>query len=400
MVGPRRTAPPVGRTLLVVAVVLAAFNLRPAVTSVGAVLRDLQAGTGMSDALAGVLTSVPVLAFGVVGLAAGRITTRFGAARTLVGAMALLTVGLVARVAVASPGVVLAGSVVGVAGIAAANVLLPVAVKRWFPGHVGRATGLYTMSMAVGAAVAAATTVPLAQLAGGWRVGLGAWALPAVVALGSWMVVARRAEDAAPEPQPVAGRSVPVHRSRQTWALAVFFGTQSLAAYVAMGWLPTIYQDAGVTPTAAGLYFALVIFIGAPVSVGLPILAARRPDQRAVVVVLVLLTAGAYAGLMIAPARLPWLWALILGVGFGAFPLALTMIGLRAATAAGTSQLSSLAQGAGYLIAAGGPLAVGVIHEATDGWTWPLVTLLGVLVPQLVAGLVAARPGYVDVDVT
>lgn len=380
--------------------VLAAFNLRPAVTSVGAVLRELQAATGMSDALAGVLTSVPVIAFGVVGLAAGRIARRLGTAWTLVAALALLTVGLVARVAVASPVVVLAGSAVALGGIAAANVVLPVAVKRWFPGHVGRATGLYSMSLAVGTAAAAAATVPVARLAGGWRGGLGAWAIPAVIALGCWLAVARRADHHAPAPATVPGRSVPVHRSRQAWALAVFFGTQSLAAYVAMGWLPTIYQDAGVGPTAAGLYLALVMIIGAPVAVVLPVLAARRPDQRAVVAVLALLTGTAYAGLLLAPATLPWLWALILGVGFGAFPLALTMIGLRAATAAGTSQLSSLAQGVGYLIAAGGPVAVGVIHEATGGWTWPLLTLLLVLVPQLVAGLVAARPGYVDVAET
>ena len=396
MVGPRRSASPVGRTLLVVAVVLAAFNLRPAVTSVGAVLRELQSGTGMSDALAGVLTSVPVVAFGVVGLVAGRVTRRLGPAWTLVAALGLLTVGLLARVAVPTPAVVLAGSAVALAGIAAANVLLPVAVKRWFPGHVGRATGLYSMSLAVGTAAAAAATVPIARMTGGWRGGLAVWALPAAIALGCWLVVARHADDE-PQPETVRGRSVPVHRSPPAWALAVFFGTQSLAAYVAMGWLPTIYQDAGVAPTAAGLYLALVMIIGAPVAIALPILAARRPDQRAVVAVLALLTGSGYAGLLLAPASLPWLWALLLGTGFGAFPLALTMIGLRAATAAGTSQLSSLAQGVGYLVAAGGPVAVGVIHEATGGWTWPLLMLLLVLVPQVVAGLVAARPGYVDV---
>lgn len=395
----RRRERPVGRTLLIVAVLLAAFNLRPAVTSVGAVLRDVQAGTGMSDTLAGVLTSVPVIAFGAVGLLSGRITRRLGPARTLVAALATLTVGLVARVSVATPAVVLLGSAVALAGIAAANVLLPVAVKRWFPGHVGRATGLYTMALSIGTALAAALTVPVARLTGGWRGGLAAWAVPAVIALGAWIAVARRSDGEMPAPETVAGRAVPVHRSRQAWALAVFFGTQSLAAYVAMGWLPTIYQDAGVAPTAAGLYLALVMIVGAPVAIALPVIAARRPDQRVVVVVLVLLTAGAYLGLLLAPAALPWLWALILGVGFGAFPLALTMIGLRTATAVGTAQLSSLAQGAGYLIAAGGPVAVGVIHEATDGWTWPILALLLVLVPQLVAGLSAARPGYVDVDV-
>lgn len=385
------------RTLVTVAVVLAAFNLRPAVTSVGAVLRDLQASTGMSDSMAGVLTSVPVIAFGVVGLLAARFARRIGVAWALVVSLLLLAVGLAGRVAVPRPGVVLAGSAVALTGIAVANILLPVAVKRWYPDRVGWATGLYSMSLALGTAAAAAATVPIARIAGGWRGGLGAWVLPVLLALACWVLIARTARSQPVAAPAVEGTTVPVHASGKAWALAVFFGTQNLAAYVAMGWLPTIYQDAGVSPTAAGFYLALVMAVGAPISIGLPVLAARRPDQRLVVGVLVGFTAAAYAGLLLAPATLPALWALLLGTGFGAFPLALTMIGLRTATSTGTSQLSSLAQGVGYLIAAGGPVAVGVIHEATQGWTWPIVTLLIVLVPQLVAGLAAARPGFVDV---
>lgn len=163
-----------------------------------------------------------------------------------------------------------------------------------------------------------------------------------------------------------------------------------------MGWLPTIYTDAGVTATAAGLYLGIVMLTGVPIAMLLPLLAARRPDQRIAVVVLVALNAVAYVGLLVAPAALPALWAVLLGVGFGAFPLALTMIGLRAASDAGTSQLSSLIQGAGYLIAAGGPVAVGLMYDATQGWTWPLSMLLVVLIPQLASGLIAGEPGSMN----
>jgi MFS transporter, CP family, cyanate transporter len=393
---PRPPARPGGVWLLVGAILVAAFNLRPAVTSVGAVLRDVQAATGMSDTVAGVLTSVPVVAFGVVGLAAGRVTRRLGASWTLVVALGLLAVGLVLRVTVTDPAALLAASAVALGGIALANVLLPVAVKRWFPSRVGWATGLYSMSLAIGTAAAAALTVPVARLGGGWRAGLGVWAVPAAVGLVVWLVVARRSGDD-PEPTAPLGSRSHVHRSRQAWALAVFFGVQSLAAYTAMGWLPTIYADAGVGAAAAGLYLALVMLLGAPMAIALPVLAVRRPDQRLIVVVLALCTGGAYLGLLLAPAAAPLVWAVLLGVGFGAFPLALTLIGLRAATPVGTSQLSSLAQGVGYLIAAAGPVAVGAIRDATGGWTWPLVVLIALLVPQAVAGLVAARPGHVDV---
>lgn len=380
-----------------VAVALTALNLRPLVTSVGAVLTELQAGTGMSDVLAGVLTSAPVVAFGVVGLVAGRVAQRLGVARTFVGALSALAVGLTLRVLIPRPLAVLAATALAVAGAALGNVLLPVAVKRWFPDRLGWATSVYSTALVLGSAVAAAVTVPIARSIGGWRAGLGTWVVPVLGALTVWIIVAGRARDERAWSSTTQAAAAAVHRSPKAWALAVFFGTQSLAAYTAMGWLPTIYQDAGVTPTAAGLYLGVVMVTGVPIALLLPVVAARWPDQRIAVVALVVLTATAYGGLMVAPAALPALWAVLLGVGFGAFPLALTMIGLRAATDAGTSQLSSLIQGAGYLIAAGGPVAVGLLHEATGGWTWPLGLLLVVLVPQLVGGVIAAVPGYIDV---
>lgn len=394
---------PIADRMLLVAMAMTAFNLRPAVTSVGALLRQLQAGTGMSDALAGLLTSVPVIAFGATGVVASRLVRRMGVAYAFVLSLLLLAAGLSIRVLVLHPWIVLTGSAVALTGIGIANILLPVAIKRWFPDRVGWVTGLYSMSLALGTATAAAATVPIAALTGGWRSGMAIWVVPVVGALWCWSVVlatgcrGRGTQTTGPVP-PASLVSVSVHRSRQAWALTVFFGVQSLAAYVMMGWLPTIYQDAGVSPTAAGLYLGIVMFVGAPISVGLPMLAARVPDQRAVVGVLVALTAVAYTGLLFLPARLPALWAVLLGTGFGAFPLALTLIGLRTSSAHGTTQLSSLTQGVGYLIAAAGPFAVGVIHEATGDWTWPLVALIALLIPQLVAGLAAAKPGYVDVS--
>lgn len=380
------------------AIVLTAFNLRPAVTSVGTVLGEIQAGIGMSGAVAGVLTTVPVLCFGAVGLTAGRLGRRLGTERTLILGLTLLAAGLAARAFAASPLPLLLASVVGLSGIAVANVLVPVAVKQWFPERVGRMTGLYAMALAVGTALAAAGTVPIAAALGTWRAGLAVWALPVLLALVPWVVLRRTGVGVREAAASGAGGDVevPVHHSRQAWGLTVFFGLQGLAAYTMMGWLPTILQDAGISPTRAGLLLALTTIVGAPISVVLPELAARRPDQRGWVVGLIVISATAYLGLALAPAAAPVVWSLLLGVGLGAFPLALVMIGLRAATDQGTAHLSSLTQGFGYLVAALGPVTIGIVHDATDGWVVPLGVLLALLVPQLVAGLSAGRPGHVD----
>jgi MFS transporter, CP family, cyanate transporter len=395
----RSRAPAAG--LLGLTLMLTAINLRAAATSVGPLLREIQADLGMSDTIAGVLTSLPVLCFGLVGLFSGRLGRRFGAEPTVVLALVLLAGGLVLRANAPSVGWLLASSLVALVGIAVANVLVPVLVKAWFPQDVGRATGWYSMALAAGVGASAALTVPLASLLGGWRPGLGIWAAPIVVALIPWSVIARR--------RPLQGRAAPlagghpdeiprgiVRRSPQAWALAVFFGIQSTEAYVAMGWLPAILRDAGVPPARAGVYLGITMGIGAPISLLLPRMAARRPDQRPFVVLVVLGSLAAYLGLYLAPAAAPLLWALLLGVGLGAFPLALVLLGLRAETPRGTSDLSALAQGVGYLLAVAGPLAVGAIHERTGSWSWPIAVLGLLLVPKTVTGFVAARPGLVD----
>jgi MFS transporter, CP family, cyanate transporter len=395
------------------AIVLVALNLRPAVPSFGALLREVQEATGMSTTLAGVLTTLPPICFGVFGLLGGWLARRMGTARSALLGMALISGGLAARVLTDRPGLIVLLTVPALAGMAIGNVLLPVAVKRWFPRHIGRATGVYSLSLSLGTAAAAAVSVPIAQAAGSWRAGLGVWALTPLLALPPWWWLRRREVDAsaagAGEAPVEPGRSMPapvppsssasgaLHRNPKVWAFAGFFGAQSLAAYALFGWLPTIYRDAGIPSETAGLLLALVIVIGAPISLVLPELAAKRDDQRHLVLGLATSAAAAYVGLWLAPSGAPWLWATLLGIGMGSFPLVLLLIGLRASTAQGTAQLSGLTQGSGYLIAAAGPFAIGALNDATGGWSLPLLVLLALLVPQTWCGLVIAKPGAVDV---
>ncbi|HSK23265.1 MAG TPA: MFS transporter [Egicoccus sp.] len=400
------------------AVVITAINLRPAVTSFGALLPDLRQDIGMPSGLAGVITTLPPICFGVFGLLAGRWSRGRDTALVLSGAMVLTSASLVARVVVGQPELVLLWTVPALAGMAAGNVLLPVAVKRWFPNHVGRATGLYSTALAVGTALAAGGSVPVARAFGTWRAGLGMWAIPPLLAIPVWMWVRRHAETpppaaatkaspaaAAPSAAATSASSTvaaevpapaPVHRQRKAWALAGYFGLQSLGAYAVMGWVPTIFQDAGVDASTAGLLLALITMLGAPISIVLPEIAARRDDQRVYVAIIATMAVSGYLGLLFAPAAVPVLWATLIGLGMGAFPLALVLIGLRARGADGTARLSSLSQGVGYLVAASGPVSIGLLHDATGAWTVPLIVLIGLQVPQIAFGLSAAKPGHVD----
>jgi CP family cyanate transporter-like MFS transporter len=293
-------------------------------------------------------------------------------------------------------------------GIAVSNVLMPVIVKRWFPDRVGSMTGLYSMALALGTAAAAAVTVPMADALGGsWQSGLAVWAGLAAVAVLPWIALVRQrgAQPPAEVHTPVEpgneahARVQPalrITRSRTAWALAVFFGLQATAAYITMGWMAQIFRDAGVPAGTAGLLLAVTMVMGVPLAFVIPRVATRLPHQGPIVIALGVCGLAGYAGLYAAPAGGAWAWALLLGVSNCAFPLALTLVGMRARTGAGVAQLSAFAQSAGYLISIPGPLLVGVLYQHSGGWGLPIALMTGLMIPQMIVGVLAGRDRTVE----
>ena len=397
---------PAGRAgaaaLLLVGVVLVALNLRTSVTSLGALLAEVSAGVGLSGTLAGVVTMLPTLSFAVAGSATPWLARRLAPPRILVLAMVLLGAGQAARALTGSALVFLICSALGLSGIAVANVLLPGLVKQYFPDRIGLVTGAYTMTMIFGTSAAAAASVPVAQATGSWRVGLGAWAVLSGLAVLPWLPAALRSTRPGAGPpgpdQPAPARAARVRpvRTRLGWAMAIFFGLQALGAYALFGWLAQLFRDAGFAPATAGLLLAGVTAIGVPVAFLMPSLATRITDLRPLILGLGAVGVLAYLGLALAPAAAPVLWVVLIAVSQATFPLALTLLGLRARTPDGTVALSAFAQSTGYLLAGLGPLLVGVVYGATGGWTVPLGLLIAAIAGQSLAGLVIARPRYVE----
>ncbi len=384
--------------LLVLGIVLAALNLRPAITSLGALLEEVRDGLGMSSSVAGLLTSVPPLCFAVFGVTAPRLARRFGAGAVVCAGMAAIGTGLLIRPYVGGTAAFLAATALTLMGIAVSNVLMPVIVKRRFPDRVGSMTGLYSMALALGTASAAAVTVPLTgALGGNWRSGLAVWAALAAVAVLPWLTFARARE---PEQERDTRAGAPVRlritRSRTAWALAVFFGLQATAAYITMGWMAQIFRDSGVPAGKAGLLLAVTMVMGVPLAFVIPRLATRLPHQGPIVLALGVSGLIGYAGLYLAPAEGAWAWAVLLGIANCAFPLALTMVGMRARTGAGVAQLSAFAQSTGYLISIPGPLLVGVLYQHSGGWGLPIALMAALMIPQTAVGILAGRPRTVE----
>ncbi|MFJ7127294.1 CynX/NimT family MFS transporter [Streptomyces sp. NPDC098101] len=417
---PAAPALPARRFLVPVTVglVLAALNLRPAITSLGALLEEVSEGLHMSGSVAGVLTSVPPLCFAVFGITAPRLARRFGPAAVVCAGMAAIFTGLLLRPLAGGTAGFLAASALALMGIAVSNVLMPVIVKRYFPDRVGTMTGLYSMALALGTSVAAAATVPLTDALGGdWRLGLGVWAALAALAVLPWLPLLRdrdrdsrtkvgpsstktgssRTETGSSRTEAKAPAAAPrVTRSRTAWALGAFFGLQATGAYITMGWMPQIFRDAGVPASTAGVLLAVTMVMGVPLAFVIPRLATRMKTQGPIVVALALCGLGGYTGLLLAPAAGAWVWAVLLGVSNCAFPLALTMIGMRSRTGAGVVRLSAFAQSVGYLISIPGPLLVGVLYQHSGGWGLPIALMGGLMVPQMIVGILAGRDRTVE----
>lgn len=392
---------PVVATSFLIAIVLAAANLRAGLTGVGPLLPTVERATGLSETWGGLLVTLPLLTFAAASPLAGRAARRHGAQRILALALPVLAVGLVMRSLPGTP-FLFAGTVVIAAAIAAGNVLLPPIVRGTVPNHkVGQVTSLYVTAMGLVAAISSGVSVPLADvLPGGWRSALGCWALLVVLAIPAWLPYLRPTPPAgtvapAGTIAPAAPASAPPTaspwRSALAWQVSLFMGLQSLGFYATIAWLPSIVHDHGTSAAAAGWELFLFQAMGLAASVTLPLLTRRQADQRLLAAATSVLTGLGFALLAVAPG-LAVAMCVLAGFGGGAtLVLALTFQGQRAAQGPEAAALAAMAQTVGYTVAAIGPLLLGTLHSATGGWGVPLTLLAVLACVQAVVGIGAGR---------
>lgn len=383
-----------------VAVALLSVNLRPGATGVGPVLPELRADLAMSPGLAGLLVGLPGFCFAAGGAVAVRVASRLGTAGALTAGAGLVAVGALGRALVGGSWAFLLLSAVTLLGAALGNILLPAFVKRFFPSRQALMMTVYTGMLSLGATVPGLITpVLLARSPHGWRDALGLWGVVAALAMVPWALLGRRERAARGDAPRQAGGSVfGMVRSRRAVALAVFFGVQSMQAYVSFGWLAEILRDAGASQTYASLMTSLYAGLGLPASLVIPGLVHRSRRLGAWVTAFVAMFLAGFLGLLLAPMAAPWLWVMLTGTAGCMFPMALTLIPMRTREPAVTARLSAFSQSTGYLLSGLGPLLMGVLHDATGGWTVPLAVMCASALPLLAGGLVIARPGYVDDD--
>ncbi|MFD5600566.1 CynX/NimT family MFS transporter [Leucobacter sp. NPDC058333] len=387
--------------LLAAGLLLIGLNLRIGIASVGPVLTEIRADLGLSATAVSLLTTIPVVAFGAFAFLAPRLIRGFGLHRLLGAAMIAIAAGIAVRL-IPDLTALYAGTVLLGAAIAIANVVMPAVIKHDFSRHVGIMMGLYSTTLFIGAAIASGLTVPLlSAVNGNWRGALALWAVPALVAFVVWLPQLRRSEGRVARSSAAADARARVPFSRVlkdpiAIGVTAWMGIQSIGYYATLTWVPTVFQDAGIDARTAGWLLSFSALPGVVGSLVAPIIARRvRPPWVLVIIAVVLIGAG-FLGLAISPVEGAYVWMTLLGLGQGAgISLALSYIVWRSPDAQHTGQLSTMAQGFGYLIAGLGPIGIGAIHAATGEWRVPLGVLIGLLVLQAIAGVVASQERHI-----
>lgn len=384
--------------LLYSAIIISAFNLRPAITSIGPVIGLIRDDIGLSNGSVGIITSLPLLAFSIMSPLASKIGNSYSNELAILIGLILLSLGILIR-SFDSITLLYSGTFLTGIGIAFCNVLLPAIIKEKFPDKLSTMTGVYSTAMGIMAAIASALSIPIAEGIGlGWKAALIFWLIPAFIGIVIWFFLLPKTpakheltqkEDFFPNSR--------IWKSALAWQVTLFMGFQSFLFYVTISWLPEILHDYGASISASGWMLSFIQLIGLPISFLVPFLAGKFLSQWKIVIFLSLFGVSGYSGLLIGHSYFVMVISVIfIGVYIGGiFPLALTILGLRVRNAREASILSGMAQSVGYLLAAIGPTFIGYLYDISESWTLPIMLIISMGFIVMILGSLSGRNKYI-----
>ena len=385
--------------LILFGILFISFNLRAPITAVGSVVDLIKEEYALSNAVAGSITTLPLIAFAVISPFVARLAGRYGHFRVMMCGLLLILAGEIIRSYTGMAGLFVGTVVLGVA-IAIGNVIVPGIIKTYFSERVGFVTSVYTSGMCVFAAVGAGISMPLAKgLDLGWHHSLAVWVILTAFTVLLW------APNLTHPHTPVKRakgeeRVNSIWKTPLGWWVTLFMGVQSLIFYSLVAWLPTIVLSKGMSEVFTGNMALLFQLMAIPATLVIPMLCDRYPNQKRLVMVTCFIYAAGMGLFIIGSDPISLTLAVILmalGMG-GSISLSIAFISLRTANSFRAAELSGMSQSAGYIFAALGPIATGLIYDLMSSWTIPLCLFLFFILVLGFCGFYAARNCTVDVE--
>lgn len=381
------------RALYLLALVLAAINLRPGITSFAPLIERIAADLSLSRGLTSLVTALPVLCMGLLAPLAPRLALRFGLERTISVCLGLILLALLARFDGQRSVVLISSAALLGAGIAIAGPLLSGFIRQHFAGHIGRVVAWYSLSMTIGGASGAVLTVPAeAWLAHGWTWGLAVWSVPALLALLLWACLPNQAVASVAEAQPAG---LP-WREPRAWLITAFFALQAGLFYTLATWLVARYQQAGLSLLESNNLFSGLMLMGLPSSFLLPWIAQRFDNRYELLLGCGLLSVLCLAMITFQPLLVPQVWAVLLGMSLsGSFALSMVLPLYEVDSPLAVSRWTSMMLCAGYSLASMTPVLTGFGRDLSGNYQWPFMALTAMAALMCVFAwrLRAGKPG-------
>lgn len=368
--------------------VVLGLNLRPLLSSISPLLLEIRHDTGMSFQSSAWLTSLPVICMGLVALLGVRLQAGLGERRGVALGLSMILGACLWRLSADQAQTLMATALLGGAGVAMIQVLVPALIKRQFAQRVALALGVYSASLMAGGGLAALVSPLVAGHFGHWQAGLGIWLVPALIALVLWGLLpfasgARTAGEPAIRPW----------HSRRAWLLALYFGLVNCGYMSMVAWLPAYYLQMGWSAAHSGSLLAFMTIFQVLAALVMPALAHRSIDRRPLLAVSLAAQALGFIGLIMWPLGSPHMWVALIGFGLGAcFALSLILTLDHCRKPSEAAQLAGFVQGAGFLVNAVSPWLTGWLRELTGSFVsawWVLVVavvamllLTGIFSPQ------------------
>jgi CP family cyanate transporter-like MFS transporter len=372
--------------LLLLGIIMIATNLRAPITSVGPLVGTITNSLNLTGAQAGLITTLPLIAFAIISPIAPKLARKFGTETTILGALILIILGLSIRYLPSISTLFLGTAILG-CGIAIGNVLIPSIVKQEFQNQSGLVTGIYSVSMNLTGAIASGVSIPLIEKLGWtWNQAFSLCIILAALALLAWLPQLKN-KKATPDVN-VVDTNNSIWHSSLAWSVSLFMGIQSFIFYVLVAWLPEMLISQGIPSSKSGGMLSLLQLTLLPTTFIIPIIAEKRPNQKSLVVISFTLFTLGISGLMFSSLAVISLSIIAIGIAGGiAFSLSMMFFSLRTSTPKEAADLSGMAQSIGYILAAVGPFLFGLLHDLTNNWQSSLFLLIGMTIILLFVGL-------------
>lgn len=371
---------------------LAALNMRAGLVLMAPLVPIVSEYYSLSKLQMSLLLSIPVIAFASSSVLMGLLGKRASSDRIITLALLFLTIGLTLRIFTGMYGLFIFTAIVGVS-IAVMNYEIPVWVKLHIPESSGLITGIYVTLMGVGAALATAISVPLAESTQfSWKLSMAPWALFAALAAAYWFTKRRRYSTRSTSDFAPFWRTKAI-KSPIAWSLVFFFGLESMTFYGSASWLPTILTTKGFELREAGVAIAFSGLLGSVVGLFFPHWISKFKDQRLLLALISALTGLSFMMMTFQQGAVLIVWLCLSNIGISmAFPACLLMASMKAESPEMTRTLSTMMQSIGYIISAAGPIYVGSVFEVSSSWNVALWAIVAISTAQLLVGLIVGKP--------